>query len=126
MWTKLDGCRADRHRPPSPPGSPKRNSAPSWPATGTGSTPPRCAHASTASTRGAPTRGIEEIKRLADTIETWWDGIEAFLRTGITNAKSEGINRAVKLAARNAYGFRNPENQRLRTRSVTSKVTVPG
>jgi transposase len=70
--------------------------------------------------------GIEEIKRLANTIETWWDGIEAFLRTGITNAKSEGINRAVKLAARNAYGFRNPENQRLRTRSVTSKVTVPG
>ncbi|MFC0438126.1 transposase [Kutzneria buriramensis] len=48
------------------------------------------------------------------------------LRTGTTNAKSEGINRAVKLAARNAYGFRDPKNQRLRTRSVTSKVTVPG
>lgn len=70
--------------------------------------------------------GIAEITRLATTVETWWDGIEAFLRTGITNAKSEGINRAIKLVARNAYGFRNPENQRLRTRSVTSKVTVPG
>jgi transposase len=70
--------------------------------------------------------GIAEITRLATTIETWWHGIEAFLRTGITNAKSEGINRAVKLAARNAYGFRNPENQRLRTRSVTTTVTVPG
>ena len=69
---------------------------------------------------------ITEITRLATTIETWWHGIEAFLRTGITNAKSEGINRAVKLAARNAYGFRNPENQRLRTRCVTNKVTVPG
>lgn len=69
---------------------------------------------------------ITEITRLATTIETWWDGIEAFLRTGITNAKSEGINRAVKLAARNAYGLRNPENQRLRTRTVTNKVTVPG
>ncbi|GGU35590.1 transposase [Lentzea flava] len=69
---------------------------------------------------------ITEITRLATTIETWWHGIEAFLRTGITNAKSEGINRAVKLAARNAYGFRNPENQRLRTRSVTNNVTVPG
>jgi len=32
----------------------------------------------------------------------------------------------VKLAARNAYGFRNPENQRLRKRSITSKVTVRG
>lgn len=70
--------------------------------------------------------GITEITRLATTIETWWHGIEAFLRTGITNAKSEGINRAVKLAARNAYGFHNPENQRLCTRSVTNKVTMPG
>lgn len=70
--------------------------------------------------------GIAELTRLATTVETWWDGIEAFLQTGITNAKSEGINRAVKLAARNAYGFRNPENQRLRTRTVTNKATVPG
>jgi len=70
--------------------------------------------------------GIAELKRLAATIETWWKGIAAFLQTGITNAKSEGINRAVKLAARNAYGFRNPENQRLRKRSITSKVTVRG
>lgn len=70
--------------------------------------------------------GIAEITRLATTVEAWWDGIEAFLRTGITNARSEGINRAVKLAARNAYGFRNSENQRLRTRCVTNRVTVPG
>jgi transposase len=70
--------------------------------------------------------GIAELTRLATTVESWWDGIEAFLQTGITNAKSEGVNRAVKLAARSAYGFRNPENQRLRTRGVTNKVTVPG
>lgn len=68
--------------------------------------------------------GIAEITRLVTTIETWWDGVEAFLRTSITNAKSEGIDRAVKRVARNAHGFRNPENQRLRlrTRSVTSKA----
>jgi hypothetical protein len=33
---------------------------------------------------------------------------------GIGNATSEGINRVVKLEARNACGFRNPVNQRLR------------
>jgi transposase len=65
--------------------------------------------------------GIAEIERLATTIEVWWPQIEAFLHTGITNAASEGINRVVKLAARCAYGFRNPDNQRLRTRCVTTR-----
>jgi transposase len=65
--------------------------------------------------------GIPEVHRLAATIETWWPQIEAFLATGITNAASEGINRVVKLAARAAYGFRNPANQRLRTRCVTTR-----
>jgi len=57
-----------------------------------------------------------ELHRLATTIETWWPEILAFLHTGITNAGSEGANRVIKTIARNAYGFRNPENQRLRTR----------
>jgi transposase len=65
--------------------------------------------------------GITEIERLARTINTWWPHIEAFLHTGITNAASEGTNRVVKLTARCAYGFRNPENQRLRTRCVTTR-----
>jgi transposase len=69
-----------------------------------------CAHA-----------GIPELERLAATIERWWPAIEAFIKTGITNAKSEGVNRVVKLASRNAFGFRNPTNQRLRTRCVTTR-----
>ncbi|WP_219923626.1 transposase [Streptomyces sp. MA5143a] len=40
----------------------------------------------------------------------------AFLHTGITTAGSEGTNRVIKTVARDAYGFRNPENQRLPTR----------
>src|SRR5512135_1990898 len=64
---------------------------------------------------------VPELERLAGTIETWWPCIEAFIRTGITNAKSEGYNRVVKLDARNAYGYRNPANQRLRTRSATTR-----
>jgi len=65
--------------------------------------------------------GIPELERLATTISTWWPCIEAFLNTKITNAKSEGYNRVVKLDARNAFGYRNPENQRLRTRCATTR-----
>ncbi len=53
---------------------------------------------------------IPELHRLAATIEAWWPQIEAFILTGITNAASEGINRLIKLEARNAFGFRNPIN----------------
>ena len=64
---------------------------------------------------------VPELERLAHTIQTWWPAIEAFLHTTITNAASEGYNRVVKLDARNAYGYRNPENQRLRTRCATTR-----
>ncbi|MEU6603414.1 transposase [Streptomyces flaveolus] len=42
-------------------------------------------------------------------------------RSQYCNAKSEGINRVIKLVARNAFGFRNAEEQRLRTRCVTTR-----
>ncbi|WP_353962304.1 transposase [Streptomyces sp. NBC_01381] len=45
----------------------------------------------------------------------------AFLDTGHSNAKSEGINRVIKLVARNAFGFRNADSQRLRTCCVTTR-----
>ncbi|WP_206061666.1 transposase [Nonomuraea basaltis] len=44
-----------------------------------------------------------------------------FIQTGITKADSEGINRVIKTVARDAYGFRNPDNQRLRTRYATTR-----
>lgn len=58
--------------------------------------------------------------RLATTVETWRPEILAFLHTGITNAGSEGTNQ-VKTLARDAYGFRNPGNQRLRARCATTR-----
>jgi transposase len=64
---------------------------------------------------------IPEITRLATTIDQWWPHIEAFIHSGITNATSEGVNRVVKLVARNAFGFTNTTNQRLRTRLVTTR-----
>ncbi|MFD8220263.1 transposase [Streptomyces sp. NPDC059697] len=55
------------------------------------------------------------------TVETWWPVILAFLHTGITNVGSEGTNRVIKTIALDAYGFRNPGNQRLRTRCATTR-----
>ncbi|MFH8774200.1 ISL3 family transposase [Streptomyces sp. NPDC017958] len=64
---------------------------------------------------------LPELQRLATTVETWWPEILAFLHTGITNAGSEGANRVIKTIARDAYGFRNPGNQPLRTRCATTR-----
>ncbi|MGW0703820.1 ISL3 family transposase [Streptomyces sp. NPDC002867] len=64
---------------------------------------------------------IAEVVRLAVTVDRWWAEITAFLDTGHSSAKSEGINRVIKLVARNAFGFRNAEDQRLRTRCVTTR-----
>jgi len=64
---------------------------------------------------------IPEVRQLAATVDRWWPEIEAFIDTGHHNAKSEGINRVIKLVARNAFGFRNADNQRLRTHCVTTR-----
>jgi transposase len=78
---------------------------------------------------------IPEITRLAQTVEDWWPEIEAFCRTGITNAKTEGTNRLIKDVGRRACGFRNPDNQRRRVRyfctrqlrrSTASHEVMPG
>ncbi|MFJ9483064.1 ISL3 family transposase [Streptomyces mirabilis] len=64
---------------------------------------------------------IPEVRTLAATVDRWWTEIAAFIDTGHSNAKSEGINRVIKLVARNAFGFRNADNQRPRTRCVTTR-----
>ena len=61
------------------------------------------------------------MRTLATTVDRWWNETTAFIDTGHTNAKSEGINRVIKLVARAAFGFRNTTNQRLRTRCVTTR-----
>ncbi|MDI3313936.1 MAG: transposase [Mycobacterium sp.] len=38
---------------------------------------------------------IPELLTLAATIDTWWPEINAFVATGITNARTEGYNRLV-------------------------------
>ena len=57
-----------------------------------------------------------EAHRLAETIEAWWPAIEAGIVTGYSNARSEGYNRLAKHVGRDAFGFRNVDNQRQRIR----------
>ncbi len=53
---------------------------------------------------------MPETTRLASTIDTWWPHIEAFLMTGVTNARTEGYNRAIKQIERVGCGYRNQAN----------------
>jgi transposase len=64
---------------------------------------------------------LPELERLAGTIEAWWPEVLGFLQTGVTNAGTEATNRTVKTAARNAYGFRNLDNQRRRVRFACTR-----
>ena len=53
---------------------------------------------------------VPEIVTLAETVETWWPEIEAFLRLNITNARTEGSNRTIKQLKRVGCGFANQTN----------------
>jgi transposase len=59
---------------------------------------------------------IPELLTLAGTVDTWWPEINAFVTTGITNARTEGYNRLVKQVKRVGCGFRNKENSARRIR----------
>ena len=66
---------------------------------------------------------IPELATLARTISRWEDELVAATLTGVTNARSESLNRIAKLEARNAYCFRNPANQRRRVRTACTRGT---
>ena len=66
---------------------------------------------------------IPELLTLARTVSRWEDEIVAAVLTGVTNARSESLNRLAKLEARMAYSFRNPANQRRRVRTACTRGT---
>jgi transposase len=59
---------------------------------------------------------IPELLTLAATVDQWWPEINAFVQTGITNARTEGYNRLAKQVKRVSCGFRNPEHSARRIR----------
>ena len=52
----------------------------------------------------------------------WADEIVCAVLTGVSNARSETLNRIAKLEARMAYSFRNPANQRRRVRIACTRT----
>jgi transposase len=65
---------------------------------------------------------VPELLTLARTISKWEDQIVAAVLTGVTNAKSEALNRLAKVEARMAYSFRNPANQRRRVQIARTRT----
>ncbi len=66
---------------------------------------------------------IPELLSLARTIARWENELVRAVLTGVTNARSESLNRIAKLEARLAYSFRNPANQRRRVRMACTRGT---
>jgi transposase len=64
---------------------------------------------------------IPELLTLARTISRWEQELVSAVLTGVTNARSESLNRIAKLEARLAYSFRNPVNQRRRVRMACTR-----
>ncbi|MHB8450574.1 MAG: ISL3 family transposase [Mycobacteriales bacterium] len=64
---------------------------------------------------------IPELVTLARTVDRWQQPIVAAVLLNVSNAKSEGLNRILKLEGRKAYGFRNAVNQRRRLRYATTR-----
>jgi transposase len=62
---------------------------------------------------------VQLANNMVNTLDTWRTEIINAVRTGASNAGSEGINRVQKLDLRAAFGYRNPENQRRRARVAT-------
>ncbi len=57
---------------------------------------------------------MTETDRLWDTICTWWPHIEVAIVTGVTNARTEAANTAIKHIKRTGRGFRNESHYKAR------------
>jgi transposase len=60
------------------------------------------------------TADMAESNRLRATIEDWWDAIEVLVVTGVTNARTEAANTAIKQIKRTGRGYRNAAHYRAR------------
>lgn len=57
---------------------------------------------------------LHEIRVFVRTLKSWKEEILNYFRTGLTNAMTEGFNRVASLVKNRAFGYRNPNNYRLR------------
>jgi Transposase len=68
------------------------------------------AHRRTRSLSACAVSDMPETTRLAGTTEKWWPEIEGFLELGVTNARTEGLKRAINEIKRATGGLRNQDN----------------
>lgn len=57
---------------------------------------------------------MDETWRLWDTVNAWWDQIETFILTRVTNARTEAANTSIKHIKRTGRGYRNPDHYQTR------------
>ena len=60
------------------------------------------------------TADMAETTKLMRTLDRWWDPIEVFIETRVTNAKSEAANLTCKNLKRTGRGYRNQANYHAR------------
>jgi transposase len=53
---------------------------------------------------------LEPFRKLGRTVKRFADGILAYIATGLSNGRSEGINGKVRTITRRSYGFHGPES----------------
>ncbi|SOJ54263.1 hypothetical protein MSIMFB_01762 [Mycobacterium simulans] len=68
---------------------------------------------------------ISDLLILAATVDQRWPEINAFIATGITNARTKGYNRLLKRGSRVGCGFRNRENAARRIRFHSTSKQRP-
>jgi transposase len=57
---------------------------------------------------------LEEIQKLANTLESWKEEIVNYFEFRVTNATTEGYNNVAKLVQKRAFGYKSHRNYRLR------------
>ena len=57
---------------------------------------------------------MDETWKLWNTINAWWDEIETFIQTRVTNARTEAANTAIKQIKRTGRGYRNHDHYQAR------------
>jgi len=57
---------------------------------------------------------MDETWRLWHTVNAWWEEIETFIQTRVTNAKTEAANTGIKQIKRTGRGYRNHDHYQAR------------
>lgn len=68
---------------------------------------------------------MPETWRLWETINDWWDEIETFIETRVTNARTEAANTGIKHIKRTGRGYRNHHHYQRRIPATQPPADTP-